>query len=230
MSKSSPRDNRLEAAERQRVIVREACALHLRDRAERRPWTDRARRRYGVERPHAVHRLVDVARDAQVVAVRPEVGDRRGQIAGQLALHVDIPRAQRGVAQLRVDGDRREADRLRKADGAAERNRAAGGQRCRKRRVARACRSPPWCRADRPPIHRRRAAPCGRRRPMVHASPSRGSMLVVVLAIDPVDVHADAHERGRRGVEDHELVVALGRASCAIRSAAPDRASATGRS
>ena len=36
-------------------------------------------------------------------------------------------------------------------------------------------------------------------------------MLVVVLAIDLVDVDAHAHERACRGVEHHELVVALGR-------------------
>ena len=161
-------------------------------------------------------------------AARSEVADGRGEVAGQLALHVDVPRAQRGVAELRIDGDRREADRLRQIDGAAQRNRSGRRERRRKRRVARRVVDRGGARlVDRRAIggaHDGAAVAAERPR-----QPEARLDVVVVLAIDLVDVDADAHAAMPSRRRTPRTGCRARSASCAIRSAARDRRSATGR-
>ena len=75
----------------QAVVVREAEAGDLGDVAERGARQDRARRRHGRKRPHAVDELIDVAGHAQPIALRAEVADHRAGVAAELTLDVDVP-------------------------------------------------------------------------------------------------------------------------------------------
>ena len=109
-----------------------------------------------------------------------------------------------------IDGRRRDASGSRRRDRVVDRDRAGRRQRQGKRGIR--CRAPDGGRAWL--VHRPRIGRADHRVAVARRTPHDAQARLevrVVLLMDLVDVHADAQQRRAGRVEDHELVVALGR-------------------
>ncbi|MNC85303.1 hypothetical protein D3C83_08940 [compost metagenome] len=173
------------------TVAGEATALYLGDVAERGAGKNRAVRADGRKRSNAAPRLVDVAGQPQVPPARAQVPCRGRHFSAELALHVDVPRLQRRVAEPGVDGRRRQASGPGQVDRLRERNRSRGGDGHAERRVARGV------------AHRRRrrlvdsagVGGANDRAAIGGCGPGQAEArfdVAVVLPVDPVDVGADA--------------------------------------
>ena len=118
------------------VVARKAAALHLRDVAEGGARKYGAGGRQGGEGPNAVDGLIDVARDPKVRAAGARVSQRHGQLAGELPLHVHVPRLHRRVPEPGIDRRRGEPCGPRRLDRADEGDRACRRERRGEWRIA----------------------------------------------------------------------------------------------